>query len=109
MKDGDLMVSIDGESMKGAEMQTIIRLLRGQEGVLVMLDVRQPHKKVVRALAFKRGVVPQVVIEGWTEKTPPNWDYLVADDMAYLKFLEINSSTVHDLKRIERYAGVTGE
>jgi predicted metalloprotease with PDZ domain len=101
LRDGDTVLSIDGESTEGMEMPERIKRLRGQDGVEVRLEAQQRGTVTVKTLTFKRGVVPQVIIEGWAELPTRQWDYMVGEVMAYINPLEIGSSAVHDLKQVE--------
>lgn len=101
MRDGDLLLSIDGDSMEDVEITEFIPRLRGQEGKPVTIEVCQPDETETRTLRFKRGVVPRVVIKGWEELDYGQWDHRVSDEIAYAQFLEIGSSTMHDLKAVE--------
>ena len=97
----DLILSADGVSMIGVKQQKFLSSLRGKEGTNVAIEVQQSNADEVRSYTITRAVVPRVVIEGWSEKSPTEWEYLMVHDIGYVRPLEIGSSTVHELKRIE--------
>lgn len=102
MLDQDAILSVDGEPTPGKGLPEIVDMLRGEEGTVVELELRQPKEEsreieVVRSVTF----IPTVL--GFKEVKRGEWDYTLGEknaDIAYVKFARIGPSTVHELKKV---------
>lgn len=102
MRDGDLMLTIDGDSMAGVKPPEIVKRLRGQRGKYVTIEVRQPNEEEVRRLTFQRGIVPRVALSGVEDLGNGVYNHRITESVAYVRLLEIGSSTLHDLRQVAK-------
>src|SRR5262245_6372377 len=111
-RSGDWMLKIDDRDTHGLELVKIIDLLRGEEGTGVALVVRDATG-ASRTITVTRGPVVLETIEGLRKGDARGpWDFRVDADspIRYLKIVQINGSTVHDLMKLEtefRRSGAT--
>ena len=104
-KPGDLMVEIDGRDMKGVlDVGKVVGLLRGEAGTTVTVVVRQPGAAETRTLKMVRAVIPIDSVYGYRRSGEDAWDYQVdkAAGIAYVWVSSIKSSTLHELRQVER-------
>ena len=104
-KPGDLMVEIDGKSTKGVlDLEKIVEWLRGEEGTPVTVVVRQPGAAEPRTLKMVRAVIPLDSVLGYRRAGEDGWDYRIDRDagIAYVWVQSIKSSTLHELRQVER-------
>jgi C-terminal peptidase prc len=104
VRPGDLLVEVDGKSTRGVDLQTVVRWLRGEEGTRVTFAVRQPGSSERRAMIITRGVVPFDNVLGYRQIAEGRWDHRVdpAAAIAYARISAINSSTLHELRTLEK-------
>ncbi|WP_376795125.1 S41 family peptidase [Thermogemmatispora sp.] len=64
LKAGDILLSVNGQSVQGKDLETISSLLRGQEGTSVSLTVRRPSTNQTLTFHLKRAriTVPNVIL-----------------------------------------------
>ena len=98
----DLILEIDGESTDGKKLRQIVKELRGSEGSIVSLILKQPSQEA-RQVDVARGVTFIPTIEGVREISEGQWQYTVesAPDVALLRIRQFGPSTLHELKKIE--------
>lgn len=105
-QEGDLMLSIDGQDIKGMSVQNVVPMLRGQAGIPVSIVVRQPDSQNERTLTITRGEVPIQTVEGQSHTSAEEWNYHVPPaqdkDIAYIKITSIRGSTVSELRETAR-------
>jgi carboxyl-terminal processing protease len=103
-KPGDLIVEVDGESMKGRTVMEVVKKLRGEEGTPVTVVVRQPGATETRTLKMVRAVVPFTSVAGFRRTGEESWDFRVDPELpiAYLRVSSISISTLHELRKLER-------
>lgn len=92
-KDGDLILSIDGESTEDMSIVEVVQKLRGPVGSKVDVELRQPGSEEVRAYTVTRGVVPIATV------SKPRF----AEGnkrIGYVRLTAIGASTVHELRKI---------
>lgn len=58
VKSGDVILSIDGESVSGWDLFRAINRIRGEEGTLVTIEVRRARTGETAVLEIVRGVIP---------------------------------------------------
>jgi C-terminal peptidase prc len=100
---GDLIVSINGVSMKGRPLGDIVQLLRGGEGTVIDLEVRQPGADKSRTLKVTRGVAVFETVQGYHRTAEDAWDYQPdpAAPVGYVRLEGLTSSTAHELRKLE--------
>src|SRR5262245_44071521 len=107
---GDLIVAIDGKDMKGVTIAEVVKLLQGREGVPVAMSVRQPDSDQTRELKFVRGVsLIDSACGNWRDKDG-EWTCRIApkEAIGYLHIRSLSSSTLHELRNLERRALLEG-
>lgn len=102
LKDNDAIQEIDGVSTESKVMGPILDELRGDEGSVVNLLVKQPNQKP-REVKITRGVTFLASVVGAEETSRGQWKYLLdeAPDIALINILRIGPSTIHELKKVE--------
>lgn len=100
---GDLIVRVDGKSTENVSLRTVVDWLRGEEGSTVVMDVRQPDSKEIRSLHVVRAPVPIQTVLGFRRASEDGWTYTVdaKNHIGYLCLLDLNSSTLHELRQAE--------
>ena len=100
IKDGDLMLSVDGADTASMPLEAVVSKLRGKAGISVSLAVRQPSSQEVRTLTIVRGEVPIETVVGLERNADDDWDYSVkgVKDVAYIKLAAIRGSTISELR-----------
>lgn len=107
---GDLILEVDGKSTKGlVNVQTMVQMLRGPEGTSVTMVVRQPGVSETRTLKVTRGIIPIDSLLGF-KRAGEDWDYTVDAEsrIAYVWVSSIKSSTLHELRQVERHLQANG-
>jgi carboxyl-terminal processing protease len=102
-KPGDLILEVDGASMKGLTLGQVVDKLRGDEGTSVTCTVQQPGAKETRLLSMKREVVPFRTVMGYRRTGEETWTYRVDPDVpiAYVRLTSLGSSTLHEMRKLE--------
>lgn len=100
----DLIVAVDGVSMAGKDLETVVRTLRGKEGTSVSMAVRQPGATETRTLTMIREIVPFDTLFGYRRLSEDQWDYHVSPNsmVGYVRVAELTGSTVNELRHLER-------
>jgi carboxyl-terminal processing protease len=111
MRNGDLIVAVNGVSMKGLPLPKVVEHLRGDEGVPVSVDVRQPSERTARTLQMVRAKVPFETVVGYRRTDPEHWSYRVDPTLpiAYVRVDSLTSSAPHELRQIEARLSASGE
>ena len=104
IRSGDLIVRIDDADVQGTPLQEVVTRLRGEEGTAVKVGVRQPDSDDVRSYDITRGVVPRETVLGFKRKSDDEWSFRPVADLpvGYVRIREITSSTLHELRQVER-------
>lgn len=99
---GDIILEVDGEPTKGSTLNEVVQRLRGDEGTVVKLVLKQPNGEP-RTLDVERRVTFIPTIEGIRESAPGQWNYSFdfAPNVVILRLQQIGPSTAHELKKIE--------
>jgi carboxyl-terminal processing protease len=100
---GDLIVEVDGRSMKGVPLAQVVRRIQGEDGTPVTFVVRQPGSKENRTLKMTRAVVPFSSWEGYRRVSEEGWAFRVDPDVpvGYLYLKDIKASTLQELRKLE--------
>lgn len=101
---GDLIVEVDGQSTRGVGLQKVVEWIRGEEGTAVTVVVKQPGAAEARTLHLKREVIPIDTVFGFRRVGAEGWQYRVdpAAGIGYVWINAVRSSTLHELRQIER-------
>jgi carboxyl-terminal processing protease len=104
VKAGDLIEEIDGVPTTGQDLPKIIDRLRGAEGTVVTIVVRQPGAAEARKLTITRGVVPRKTVIGHKALSEEQWEFRAEPELpiACVRILAIGASTLHELRKIEQ-------
>jgi carboxyl-terminal processing protease len=98
----DLILEIDGQPTTSKELGDVVKILRGEAGTQLTMVVRQPNAQETRTLTMTRGRVFIPTVEGFRETDEHKWQYKIdTAPVAYLHFVNIGPSTVHELRQIE--------
>ena len=102
VKNGDLILEIDGNSTSGKSLKQIVTELRGEEDSVVGLLLKQADE-LPRNIPITRGRTFIPTLEGIEKVSDEAWSYTLASnpDVAYIKVKQIGPSSVHELKQIE--------
>ena len=100
---GDLILKIDDRDAHGLGVMDMVDLLRGPEATSTTLVVG-PTADDPRTIVVTRGPVVLPTLQGLREGDDKQWDYRVEPwlPIRYVNVTQINGSTVHDLRQLER-------
>jgi carboxyl-terminal processing protease len=103
-KPGDLIVQVDGKETRNMALSKVVDWLRGEEGTQVTIVVRQPGTKETRTLNVVRGVVTIDTVLGYRRTGEETWEYRIDPTlpMGYVWVNALRSSTLHELRQVER-------
>lgn len=103
VKNEDRIISVDGESMVGKPIGTVVMALRGPKGSKVTAVVQQPGG-AEREYEMTRGVVPIASVKGIAEKGRTDWEFALPSqkNVAYLEVTDITGSTAAELMTAAR-------
>ena len=98
----DLILEVDGKSMKDVPLAEVIDTLRGPEGSKVKVKVRNEDSEKERVYTIPRKVIPIDTVVGAKMEPGGTWDYRFDDSgmIAYLRFNSIIGSTAAELKTV---------
>jgi carboxyl-terminal processing protease len=101
-RDGDLIFKVDDVDAHGVTVVNMVKQLRGDEGSSLTLVVGAAGENA-RTIVVTRGPVVLETLAG-LRKTDGKWDYRVEPwlPIRCVKVRQINGSTVHDLRVLER-------
>jgi carboxyl-terminal processing protease len=88
-RDGDAILTIDGNRTKGKTLAQIVNELRGAEGTNVSIEVQNRDESTPRAYDIIRGVVPMTTVE-----------QSIDEGIAVLRFNSIVGSTAAEFEKI---------
>jgi len=102
IKPEDIIEQIDGADTKGMATQDAIDRIRGEDGSIVTIKVRQPKASTSRTIKVARGRLPRSTVYGFSKKMDGSWDLRVDSSapIGYLRIAEINASTSHELRKL---------
>lgn len=89
MRPGDLIIRIDGESVKGMELSEAVRLMRGEPGSAVTLSVMRESADQPREITMERAIIRVESVR--TEMLEPG--------LGYVRISQFQSGTGDDLLR----------
>lgn len=94
IKPGDVIVMIDGKSTKGLTSTDAVRLIRGQQGTTVKLQVRHSDGKV-EDLSIVRDAIKVASVK---PDKPQDAQGNVVEDVAYVRIEQFTARTSDELK-----------
>jgi carboxyl-terminal processing protease len=99
----DLIVEVDGVSMKGVPLGAVVKKIQGEDGTPVTLTVRQPGSKETRVLKMIRGVIPFSSVLGYRRVSEEGWSFKPEADssVGYLRVADLKASTLLELRKLE--------
>ena len=102
IKEGDIIEQIDGFDTKDKGIRDAVDRIRGDEGTLVMIQVRQPQETKSRTYKVPPGALPRSTVQGFRKATPDGWDFRIdgLNPIGYLHIKEISASTAHELRKL---------
>lgn len=100
---GDLILKIDERDAHGLSIEETTDLLRGPEGTSVKLVVGAAANES-RTIVVTRGPVVIATLQGLRKDDDGQWDYRAEPylPICCVKVTQINASTVHELRELER-------
>jgi carboxyl-terminal processing protease len=103
-KPGDLIVEIEGQDVHKVGVAQVVKILRGEAGTPVTIVVRQPGSRERRTLKMVRREIPFDTVLGFRRASENEWKFRPdpAAPIAYLWLKGTTSSTLHELRKVER-------
>jgi carboxyl-terminal processing protease len=107
---GDLIVRVNDVDVSKASLAKVVSLLSGKAGTPVTVVVRQPGAKEARTLKIQREVIPFETVQGYRRAAREGWTYRADESagIAYVVVRSITSSTLQELRQIERRVKADG-
>jgi carboxyl-terminal processing protease len=102
IKPEDIIEEIDRADTEGMDTLDAIDRLRGEDGTVVTLKVRQPQSTTSRTIKVPRGRLPRSTVHGISKALDGGWDHRVdsSEPIAYLRIVELTASTPHELRKL---------
>ena len=99
IRPGDRIVSIDGKSTSGIDLETAVDKITGPEGTQVTLGVESPGSQEVRQVPLTRATIPIASIKGWSRAPGGTWDYLIDPQLriGYVRITQFGPDTAGEL------------
>jgi carboxyl-terminal processing protease len=94
IRSGDVILTVDGESMEGWSVSQAVRRIRGPEGSQVTLGVRHQNGETEDITITRSTIVIPTVFTRTVEDANGN----AVDDLAYVELEQITEKTVPDLR-----------
>ena len=104
VRDGDIIVKIDGEDATRMQTNDASKQILGKPGTTVKLTVQHEDVEKVETVTVQRAEIKFPTVKGWkrNEKTK-EWNWFVADGIAYVRLSGFTETSTADLKReVER-------
>lgn len=103
-KQGDYIVEINGESMKGVQLPIVVDKLRGAEGTEVSVVLKNKHEKERRSYTITRAEIPIDSVTGIKRNDDDSWQFQLPghSDIGYIKLTSIVGSTASELQKVAR-------
>ncbi len=84
LQEGDLIIKVDGQSVKGMELSDVVAMIKGEEGTKVLLEIMREGESEVREVEVERREVPRQTVS-----------YEMLDNkIAYIRISEFDKVTV---------------
>lgn len=98
IKPGDRIVTVDGKSTLGMELETAVDLITGEEGTDVTLGIKTGEDKP-RDVTLTRKSIKIYSIKGWQRMPGGKWDYYIdpANRIGYIRMTSFGPTTADEL------------
>lgn len=98
IKPGDRIVSVNGKSTLGMELETAVDLITGDEGTDVTLGIKTGPDKP-RDVKLTRKSIKIYSIKGWERKPGGKWDYYIDPEnhIGYVRMTSFGPTTAAEL------------
>ena len=102
IKSGDIIEQVDDFDTKAKDIHEIVDRIRGEEGSLVAIKVRQPQSTQSRTYKVRRGTLPRSTVQGFRKSTSDGWDFRIdgPNPIGYIKINEFSTSSAHELRKL---------
>jgi carboxyl-terminal processing protease len=96
---GDRIVTIDGNSTAGIDLETAVDKITGPEGSQVTLGIQSPGSQEVRQVVLTRASIPIASVKGWSREPGGVWDYYIAPahKIGYVRMTQFGPDTADEL------------
>lgn len=104
VQSGDRLVEIEGKPVAdfpaGKEMQTAIKMLKGEPGITVSFGYKRGSSDEVKKVSVKREIIQLDTVLGETHNADGTWDYMVDADkkIAYLRLTHFTSRSATEMR-----------
>ena len=104
IQSGDRVVEIEGKPVAdfgvGKEMQTAIKMLKGEPGVTVSFGYKRGTSEEVKKVSMKREIIQLDTVLGDNHNADGTWDYMVDADkkIAYLRLTHFTSRSATEMR-----------
>ena len=104
MRADDLIEAVDDVDCRGKSLQAVVEMISGNAGAPVTLAVRQPNSAEKRILKMVRDVIPFETVTGLRRTGETGWQFRIdpREPIAFLRVRSLSSSTLSELRKIER-------
>ena len=100
IKAGDHIVSIDGKSTVGIDLNTAVEKITGEEGTEVVLGIKSTGDKAKsRDLKLIRSEIPIRTIKGWERQPGGDWNFYIDEQaqIGFMRMAQFGPTTVQDM------------
>lgn len=101
IKAGDKIVSVDGKSTLGIDLNSAVEKITGEEGTEVVLGIKSAGDKKARDIKLIRSEIPIRTIKGWERKPGGEWNYYVDEQsqIGFIRMTQFGPTTVDDMDK----------
>lgn len=95
---GDLLISVDGQSLEGRSVFDVEEMLVGPAGTRVTLELRHPDQFDANSMTLTRGPVHLKTVRGFRRDPAARWDFMLDRPaaVAYIRVSNFRENTVAD-------------
>ncbi|MBI1368620.1 MAG: PDZ domain-containing protein [Planctomycetes bacterium] len=99
IKAGDQIVTIDGKSTVGMDLESAVDKITGPEDTQVTLGVKSPGDEKAREVTLTRSSIHIVTVKGWQRTPSGGWDYYIdpALKIGYVRMTQFGPDTADEL------------
>ena len=117
IQSGDRVVEIEGKPVKdfpvGKEMQTAIKMLKGDAGVTVSFGYKRGASDEIKKVSMKREIIQLDTVLGEVHKPDGTWDFMIDPEnkIAYVRlthFTSRSATEMRDALKTLKAAGMKG-
>ena len=98
---GDIIVSIDGQSLRGLSLNDAVKIMRGPDGSTVKLEVLRESENETRTFAIKRAQIPIESVRGDLRDRRGHWSFRLQQDptIGYMRIRSFGDRTADELEQ----------